>query len=242
MKISTLPSARLDSGRMSLHIGWLKPLLIGVGALMAATLSLTLWFALAQPVKVLPRLRTMPAFLLTDQDGAPSGDIEMQGRLALLGFSYTRCAQGCAELNGRLHDLRAALAEAGQLGSQIAFATISIDPAHDRPALLRAYADQLGADPASWTFLTGAPEEVKGLVGGELGIYYERPGPDGQMVHDQELLLIDEKGIMRARYLPEELTLARLNRDLDLLTQERTSSGMMRQVYEFSHLFLCYPD
>jgi len=216
--------------------------MIGGGVLLGASVVLTLWFALAQPVKVMPRIRTMPAFLFTDQDGKPAGDAELRGRLVLMSFSYTRCGAGCADLSGRLQQVRAALGQSGQLGSAIAFATISIDPAHDTPEVLRDYAAQIGADPTVWTFLTGAPEEIKGLVGGELGIYYEQPGVDGSMEHDQEVLLIDERGILRARYTPQSLTMDRLNRDLGLIAQERSSSGMMRQIYEVSHLFLCYPD
>lgn len=242
MKISTLPHAQQAGDFLSVHMRWLKPLLIGLGIFITVTLSLAFWFAIAQPVKVLPRIRPMPAFLITDQDGNPWGDLEMKGRLVMIEFSYTRCGAGCAEMNRNLQGLQAALAADGRLGSLIRFAMVSIDPSHDTPAVLRDYAARSGADMASWTFLTGAPEEIKGLAGGELGIYYEKPGPDGQMVHDQEVLLVDEKGILRARYLPADLTIERLNRDLGLLDQERNSSGMMRQVYEVSHLFLCYPD
>jgi protein SCO1/2 len=223
-------------------MGWLKPLLLGLGVLLGMLLALALWFALAQPVKVLPRLRTMPAYMLTNQDGRPMGDAELRGRMVLLSFGYTRCGDGCAELNRQLKDVRAGLAASGVLGAQLTFATISLDPAYDTPAVLRAYAAQTGANAASWSFLTGAADEIKGLAGGELGIYYEKPDADGQMNHDQRVLLIDEKGILRARYELGSLKLDRLNRDLALLAQERASSGMMRQVYEFSHLFLCYAD
>jgi protein SCO1/2 len=184
----------------------------------------------------------MPAFLLTDQDGHSTGDAELRGRMVLLSFSYTRCGQGCDELRSRLSYLRTGLAQAELLGSQLTYATISIDPANDTPAALRAYAAKAGADPTSWIFLTGAPDEIKNLVGGELSIYYGQPHADGRIEHDQEVLLIDDKGILRSRYQLGELTMPRLMRDISLLEQERTSSGVMRQVYEFSHLFLCYPD
>jgi protein SCO1/2 len=228
--------------RPELSMGRLKPLLFAAGALLGAALVATLWFALAQPVKVLPRMRTMPAFLLTDQDGRPAGDAELRGRMVLMSFSYTRCGAGCAELRDRLQGLRVGLGQAGVLGKELTFATISLDPAHDTPAALRAFAAQADADPASWTYLTGAPAEIKGLVGGELSIYYGQPDASGSIEHDQEVLLIDEKGVLRSRYQLSDLTMARLTRDLGLLTQERTSSGVMRQVYEVSHLFLCYPD
>ncbi|MEI7769457.1 MAG: SCO family protein [Chloroflexales bacterium] len=242
MKSSNLTQPQPQRMPAALRMGWLQPLLVSVGGLMGVMLALTLWFALVQPVKVLPRLRTMPDYLLTNQDGRPMGDAELRGRMVLMSFSYTRCGDGCAELNRRLQDVRAALAESGVLGARITFATISLDPSHDTPEVLRGYAAQMGADPASWSFLTGAPEEIKGLAGGELGIYYEKPDASGRMAHDQRVLLIDERGILRARYELGSLTMSRLSRDLGLLNQERSSTGVMRQVYEFSHLFLCYPD
>jgi protein SCO1/2 len=242
MKTSSLTHPQPDHIRPTLRMGWLHPLLISVGVLLGAVLALALWFALAQPVKVLPRLRTMPAYLLTSQDGKPLGDAELRGRMVLLSFSYTRCGDGCAELNRRLQDVRAGLETSGVLGAQLTFATISLDPSYDTPETLRAYAAQTGIDTNRWSFLTGAPEEIKGLVGGELGVYYEKPDADGRMQHDQRVLLIDEQGILRARYELGSLTMDRLSRDLGLLDQERASTGMMRQVYEFSHLFLCYAD
>ncbi|NTW02573.1 MAG: SCO family protein [Oscillochloris sp.] len=242
MKTSTLSQSHSGGHSPDLRLGWLRPLLISGGILLGAVLVLVLWFALAQPVKVMPRIRTMPAFLLTDQHGKPVGDAELGGRMVLLSFSYTRCGTGCTELNSRLQELRSALTTSGVLGSQLTFATISLDPAHDTPEVLRAYATEIAASPTNWVFLTGTPEEIKGLAGGELGIYYEKPDTKGAMEHDQEVLLIDEKSILRARYMLGDLTMARLNRDLGLLEQERASSGMMRQIYEVSHLFLCYPD
>ncbi len=150
MKTTSLPQQRSRDTELELRFAWLKPVLIGVGLLLGVLTALALWFALAQPVKVLPRIRTMPAFLLTDHAGRPAGDAELRGRMVLLGFSYTRCGAGCAELNRKLQDVRAGLESAGRLGTQLTFATISLDPAHDTPEVLRAYAAETGTDLSSW--------------------------------------------------------------------------------------------
>lgn len=221
---------------------WLHLLLIGVGVLVLAVLLAIAWFAIARPVKVLPRLTPLPAFLFTDQDGLPSGDAELRGRITFLSFSYTRCGTGCADLANRLQELRGNLEAGGLYGPKVGFATISLDPTYDSPAVLRTYAAQQGIDTADWRFLTGSPTEIKGLVGGELRIYYETPDPSGAMKHDQEVILIDDQGLMRARYTLGTLTTERVMRDLDLLAREAASSGLMRQVYEASHFFTCYPD
>lgn len=80
------------------------------------------------------------------------------------------------------------------------------------------------------------------LIGGELGFYYGQPDANGMIKHDQRVILVDSNGMIRARYAAERLHVRTFLRDIDLVRQELGSSGLMRQVYEASHLFLCYPD
>lgn len=217
--------------------------LILSGALAAgvAVLVAALWFAIARPVKVLPRIRPLPPFALADQYGLPLSSGDLSGRTALINVTYTGCGDACAPQRQGLVALRERLRSAGRLGGEVIFLTISFDPERDRPAALQAYAAQLGADRSSWRFATGDPDELKALLGGELGIYYGRPDGQGAIEHEQEVLLVDANGILRARYRGEALEQGRLLRDLDMLSAELGSDGLMRQVYEASHLFLCYP-
>ena len=89
--------------------------------------------------------------------------------------------------------------------------------------------------------MTGEPDELKALIGGELGIYYAPPDAAGQIKHEQDVLLIDGNGVFRARYNGEALSQTRLLRDIGMVREELSSTGAMRQVYEASHIFLCYP-
>lgn len=205
-------------------------------------LALVLWFAVARPVKVLPRIAPLPAFALHDQYGLPINSSDLRGRTVLINFTYTGCGEACAAQRAGLVVLREELRAQGRLGGEVIFLTVSFDPERDTREALQVYAAQLAASQDSWRFVTGEPRELKQLIGGELGLYYGEPDASGAIEHDQRVLLVDRNGEIRARYKVEDLRPERLRRDLGLVDQELGSSGMMRQVYEASHIFLCYPD
>lgn len=215
---------------------WLYPIYGLLGALLLGVL----WFAIAQPVQVLPRIRQAPAFTLTDERGRWLGPEELQGRPALISFSYARCGEACAELNARMAALQPALP-----ADEALLLTISVDPEHDTPDVLRQHAASLGADPERWRFLTGAPAEIKALVGGEFRVYYgPNKAPAGAPLQlDQRAVLLDGAGQLRAEYDLARLETWRVQRDIELLRQEQAgSSGWQRPVYEAAHLFVCYPQ
>lgn len=238
----TLSQGRLGSARPESSMG-LRTRVILAGSLGLGLLLMfaALWFAVARPVKVVPRIRPMPAFALADQYGLPLNSSDLMGRLTVINFTYTGCGEACDAQKQGLVTLREALRADGRLGQQVSFLTVSIDPARDTPQALQTYAAQLGADRQSWRFVTGDPAELKALIGGELGIYYELPDAAGQIEHEQNVLLVDSNGILRARYEGAALDQARLQRDLRMVSEELGSTGAMRQVYEASHIFLCYP-
>lgn len=213
-----------------------------VGALVSLGVGFIFWFALAQPVKVAPRIRPMPPYSFIDQRGEYVSDSDLRGRMVVLSFSYSRCGEPCGDYLAELVDLRSRLQQRGLLGSQVLFLTLSLDPAYDTPADLSTFAGRLGVDPDSWRFGTADPVAMKAFIGGELGIYYGAVAADGTLDHERQVLLIDGAGELRGSYPAERFTVERLLRDIDLMQDEAASGGLMRGVYEASHLFLCYPE
>lgn len=221
-------------------------ILVGIAILLSIVL---LWFALARPVQVLPRMRPAPTFTLTDQGGRWFGDSDLHGQIVLMHFTYTRCAEDCALITERLRDLHDQLSRSGQLGSQVQFVTVSFDPDYDTPAVLQRYAASLHADTSSWHFLIGDPSEIKNLVGGGFGVYYKQRIDTAASVaapelftHDQRVFLIDGQQLLRAEYDSASFEDWRVLRDIGLIQREAGSSGAMRSVYEAAHLFVCYPQ
>ncbi|NJN14936.1 MAG: SCO family protein [Oscillochloris sp.] len=228
-----------DVPRRALRRKVVLGLAYGIPIIIAA---LIIWFAVARPVKVVPRIRQMPTYSLVDQTGTRLTDGDLRGRTVFISFAQSRCGAACDEQFAGLQALRDSIRAKGMLGSQVLFLTISLDPAHDTPADLSLLAGRIGADPDTWRFATGDPTEIKMFLGGELGFYYSEADAAGQIERDQEVLMIDGTGMLRARYQGAAPEVWRVMRDLELLRREAGSAGAMRSVYEASHLFLCYPD
>jgi protein SCO1/2/putative membrane protein len=79
--------------------------------------------------------------------------------------------------------------------------SLSVDPEHDTPAVLRQYAERYGASPDRWWFLTGPKSIIYGLIKEhfKLGVM-EAAGPPGSdtesIVHSDRLALIDHGRIV----------------------------------------------
>ncbi len=74
------------------------------------------------------------------------------GRPVVLNFIFTTCTAVCPVLTQNLAEFRRKL---GADAASLHLVSISIDPQHDTPARLRAYAELFSAD-RSWSFLTGS--------------------------------------------------------------------------------------
>jgi protein SCO1 len=99
-------------------------------------------------------------------------DDVLEGRVVLIDFVFTRCSGACPLLTQKLVEVRRELGAA--FGSGVRFVSISVDPLHDGPAQLRAFAEKHGAAVPGWTFLTGNKADVDGVVK-RLGQYVEAP-------------------------------------------------------------------
>jgi protein SCO1/2 len=212
-----------------------------VGGVAVAITLLVLWFAIARPVQVLPRMRDLPQFSFTDHQGRWVQPSDLAGRMVLLQISSVGCGQACAAIDAGMHNAYQTLQRDGMLGSRVQLLTISVDPA-DTPDRLAAHVQQLGVAAPEWRWLTGIPNEVKQFVGGEFGFYYTTAA-DGTLQIEQHVVLIDANGVVRAIYNEATFQPEILARDLALLEREqRESVGAQRAIYEAAHIFVCYPQ
>lgn len=90
---------------------------------------------------------------LVDQDNALRSLDTWRGKVVVLDFIYTACGDVCPIKTAQLAGVQAELDPALRRGVQ--FVSVSIDPEHDDPAALKAYAARAGADLSDWSFLTG---------------------------------------------------------------------------------------
>ncbi len=112
-----------------------------------------------------------------DQDDAALTMEWVDGRVAVVTFTYTRCPlpDFCPAIDRRLVELQRAIKGASGALAEVRLLSLSIDPAFDRPAVLKAHAQQLGADPAVWRFATAPPTEMA-TFGRQFGLDVQQTG------------------------------------------------------------------
>jgi protein SCO1/2 len=150
-----------------------------------------------------------PDFALVDQAGRPLTLGDLRGKILLVDFVFTRCTGPCPILTGLHVGLQRSLDAA--LRERVRFVSITLDPAHDTPEVLSAYARARGADLSGWSFLTGPPAAVEDVVR-RWGVGTLRAA-DGSLEHVVATFLVDGRGRIAERWIglehsPDEIRAA----------------------------------
>jgi protein SCO1 len=131
-----------------------------------------------------------PNVVLTTQDGVPVHfyDDLVKGKIVAIDLIYTTCKYACPLETARLSQVAKLLGD--RMGRDVFFYSITIDPDHDTPEVLKAYAEKYQAGPG-WTFLTGTQQDIE-LISKKLGLYSE-PNPSNPDGHTPMLLVGNEE-------------------------------------------------
>jgi len=129
----------------------------------------------------------------------------------LIDFIYTMCPGPCPLMTSQMAAVAKLLGP--KLGNQVTFVSISIDPEHDRPAVLERYARERGADEAGWLFLTGTPARIDQV----LAIYDMKRmrNADGTLNHAAASFLLGPDGRQVRQYQPLEVKASTVVADID---------------------------
>jgi protein SCO1 len=141
-------------------------------ALVAAITGLVLTFAALAPQPVAADSRWganyFPDVTLTTQDGDNVKFYDViKGRIVAIDLIYTNCQYACPLESARLARMQQILGD--RMGRDVFFISISIDPEHDTPAALKAYAAKYDAGPG-WIFLTGKLSDID-VLSKKLGLW-----------------------------------------------------------------------
>jgi len=141
----------------------------------------------------------VPDFSLTERSGAVLQRSDLAGSPWFADFVYTRCNGSCPLLGEKMSRLEHAV------GGRARLVSFSVDPAHDTPEVLSAYADRFGASAASWLFLTGDVASLRRLVGEGFHLAVADPPPGepelaGTITHSEKIALVDANLRIRRYY------------------------------------------
>jgi protein SCO1 len=191
--------------------------LIAGGALVTA--GLVAWLLLRP--HPLPVLGTVPPFTLTERSGRAVRAEDLSGHVWVADFVFTRCPDFCPALTARMAGLAKTLAPARRPVRLVSF---TVDPAHDTPEVLRAYATRAGAGDG-WLFLTGPRDAVSALLRDGFKVAWADDGPPtSPITHSDRFVLVDRALRIRGYYHgTEPADVARLARDATALSDGKTS-------------------
>lgn len=167
-------------------------------------------------------LGPVPDVAVVDQTGARLRTADLAGRVLVANFIFTRCPTVCPVTSLKMKRLGERLADQPGVG----LVSVSVDPEHDSPEVLRAFAARYGADPARWRFLTGEAGTLRRTVEEGFKLNLEQRGQlsDGtpDIVHDLHFVLIDRQVRIRGYYDSEDSgRLDDLVRDARRLAREK---------------------
>jgi len=95
-------------------------------------------------------------FILLDENGEPYALSQLEGKVIVIAFLFTRCPDICPIVSANLHYVSEQLGDA--YGEDVAILSITVDPWTDNSNLLKQYSDERGFH---WPHLTGSLEELQ---------------------------------------------------------------------------------
>lgn len=141
--------------------------------------------------------QTVPDFSLTNQDGKIINQNITNGKIYVADFFFVTCPTICPRMKKNLLTIY----NAYKGNNNIVFLSHTIDPEHDTVAVLKDFANRLGAESKQWHFLTGNRDSIYEIA---THGYYATALPDstepGGYVHSGGLILVDKQRRVRGIY------------------------------------------
>lgn len=158
-------------------------------------------------------------FAFVDQEGDTVTENALNGKVSVVEYFFTRCTAICPKMNKNMDRIYEQFK--GEPGFQILSNTV--DPENDRVSVLAKYAEQWGADAATWKFLTGNRKELFDVaVHQYLLNVADSLGVNDQFVHTQFFALVDQDRQIRGFYDGlQQKDLKKLETDISGLLKER---------------------
>ena len=145
-------------------------------------------------------------FNLVDQDGKPQTEAMLKGKWTAVFFGFTYCPDVCPTT---LQALAQAQDRLGPKAKDLQVLFVSVDPARDSPAQLKAYLSS-PVFPKGTRGLTGTPEQVAGAAKAYRA-YFQKEGEGADYVvnHSSAIYLMNPKGqfdrVLAYGLTPEEI-------------------------------------
>jgi len=144
----------------------------------------------------LVKIGQVPTFEFTNQEGQLISNSFYDGKVYVVEFFFTTCPTICPRMNENMVKIQKEYYGNPNFG----IASFSINPKHDTPEILKAYAKSHGATLKTWNFLTGDQDKIYELANNGFTLYAgENSEAEGGFEHSGMFALIDKEGNIRSR-------------------------------------------
>lgn len=164
---------------------------------------------------------------LTNQLGKQVSLDDLNGKILVMDFFFTRCPSICPTLTKNMKGLQDALKgkDPRRLDTPfVHFVSFSVDPVRDSVQALKKYSDKYGINPDVWWLLTGPKDSIYDFALTETKLGIQDGGEvDADFIHTNRFVLLDRNRVIRGYYngldtnsvskLAEDLTLLMLEKD-----------------------------
>ncbi len=163
----------------------------------------------------------LPDVVLVDQHGQKISLSSLKGKPVLFDFIYTSCPGPCLLLTSRMKKIASQLGPV--LGTEARIVSITVDPGHDHPEQMLAYAKEFHADIKGWLFLTGTPNQIDDVMS-RFNLVRQREA-NGTIAHVLEFFLVGENGDALLQYLGEKADPQRVANDIERAASRKTTTA-----------------
>jgi cytochrome oxidase Cu insertion factor (SCO1/SenC/PrrC family) len=187
----------MDSPSRKVNILVWGALVLTAGCILVAFVLQRLQLRSAVPLQ--PISQVSP-FTLTNQLGQPVTLSNLLGHVWVADIIFTRCAGPCPQMTRAMRELQDSVSPR----DPVKFVTLTTDPDYDTPAILKPYAQQAGANPSRWLFLTGSKDQIAHLALDGLKLAaQEKPAADREtpvdlFIHSTLFVVVDKQGRVQA--------------------------------------------
>ena len=144
----------------------------------------------------LVKFEKVPHFEFIDQDKKIISNKDFEDKVYIVEFFFTSCPTICPKMNANMVKIQNEFYGNPEFG----IASFSIDPNHDTPEILKAYAQEKGATLKNWHFMTGDKDEIYTFSNDGFRLYVgENADVEGGFEHSGLFALIDKDGFIRSR-------------------------------------------
>lgn len=157
---------------------------------------------------------------LTNQLGKQVSLDDLEGKVIVMDFFFTRCPTICPKMTENMKRLQASFAPSDTL---VQFISVSVDPEFDDVERLRWWAEKFNVNPDNWWLVTGDKKDIYDFAFSEVKASIADVDVDTAFIHTENFFLIDRQRVIRGWYngLDPDAQ-ERIVKDIPLLMLEKT--------------------